>query len=500
MKTLNHNNDILAQRYVSDFSVPLEVAHIVAKRFPDYSAAKEFLFPDVSNLHDPHGIPDIDAATKEIIKTIQRGERVLIYCHDDPDGYTSAVIMCKTLIDLSRRKGDQVYIYPIMREQDGYILNPAVLEEYKKKGCNLVITVDFGISSEENFHNAQQANVKLIVCDHHETNRMNFAVPAVNPKRPDSHYPFRELAGVGVAFKLAQSLYQKAFTLQPNEFFNLKKEFFLYALIGSISDRVPLVGENRVFCSQTLDIINNINEPWMKYWSKDDVLTLKLITKEVIPILASAAYRDPHLGIEMLLGTDEQIVFDIIQQLQIVNDKRRQTIAVLFKETLAAAKTFPDIVVSVIPFSKHNYLGPVASRLRDYFHKTVVVVGLKSERCFGELRSTSIDLYKMLSNFSKLFHDFGGHEKAAGFSMSRDNLDTFIEKAVAYSTQHRMDNISSYLGSSDTPELFLDKSNIGMLARLAPFGEGNPAPLLTDGTSIYTINNAFDVIDVGKEG
>jgi len=500
MKTLNHNNDILAQRYASDFSVPLELAHIVAKRFPDYSVAKEFLFPDVSNLYNPHDIPDIDVATKEIIAAIQRGERVLIYCHDDPDGYTSAVIMYKTLIDLSRRKDDQVYIYPIIREHDGYILNPSVLNDYKKKGCNLVITVDFGISSEENFHNAQQANMKLIVCDHHETNRVNFAVPAVNPKRSDSKYPFRELAGVGVAFKLAQVLYQKAFNLQPSEFFNLKKEFFLFALIGSISDRVPLVSENRIFCSRSLNIIDKMNEPWMRYWSKEDMFTLKLITKEVIPILASAAYLNPNLGIEMLLGTDEHTVFDIIQQLRVVNDERRQTIALLFKEALAAAKTFPDIVVSVIPFSKHHYLGPVASRLRDYFRKTIVVVGLKDEKCFGELRSTCTDLHEMLNSFPKLFHDFGGHKKAAGFSMSRDNLDTFVDRAVAYSKQHRRDTSSNCAGSSDMPELFLNRSNIGVLAQLAPFGEGNPAPLLTDGTSIYTIDNSFDVIELGKEG
>jgi single-stranded-DNA-specific exonuclease len=500
MTTLNHNNDILAQRYASDFSIPLELAHIVAKRYPDYSTAKELLFPDICNLYDPQSIPDIDVAAEDIISSIQSGERVLIYCHDDPDGYTSAVIMYKTLIDLSRRKDDQVYIYPIIREQDGYILNPTVLKNYKKKGFDLVITVDFGISNEDNFHNAQQANMKLIVCDHHETNCVHFAAPAVNPKRSDSQYPFRELAGVGVTFKLAQVLYQKAFNLQPSEFFSLKKDFFLFVLIGSIADRVPLVGENRIFCSYGLSILGEMNEPWMRYWSKEDVFTLKQITKEVIPILSSAAYLDSNLGIEMLLSKDELAAFDIIQQLKVVNDERRQTIAVLFKEALAAAKIFPDIVVSIIPFSKHHYLGPVASRLRDYFHKTVVVVGSKDEKYVGELRSACIDLYTMLNSFSTLFYDFGGHKKAAGFSMSRDNLDIFIENAVAYSTQHRRDITSNCTGSSDTPELFLKKSDIGILRRLAPFGEGNPAPLLTDGTSIYTIDNAFEVVDVGKEG
>lgn len=500
MKTLSHNNDILAQRYSSDFSIPFELAQVVAGRFPEYSSAKRFLFPEFCHLHHPNGIPDIDIATAEIIASINKSEGILIYCHDDPDGYTSAVIMYKALTDLYRQADNQVYIYPIIREQDGYILNPKVLREYKQKGVGLVITVDFGVSSDENFRNAKKENLKLIVCDHHETIRTNFTAPAVNPKRPDSKYPFRELAGVGVAFKLAQSLYETAFHLQPKEFFSLKKEFFTLALIGSISDRVILQGENRIFCLYGLKILNQIDTPWTKYFAKDGVLTLKQISKEVIPILASAAYLDPNLGLEMLLGTDEHTVYDTIDRLKAVNDERRQTIAVLFKEVIAAAKIFPGIVVSVIPFSKHHYLGPVASRLRDYFKRTVVVIGLKQEKCFGELRSTCVDLHKMLNHFHALFLDFGGHKRAAGFSMVQENLDKFVDGAVAYSAQYGEDIMSNCIGHRDTAEIFLNKSDINILARLMPFGEGNPAPLLTDGISMYTIDNGLDIREVGEEG
>jgi len=493
------NNQMLAQKYASDFSIPLELAQIVAQRFPGYDDAKRFLFPDINHLHDSESMPDIKRATTEIIESIKKGEGILIYCHDDVDGYTSAVITYKTLKDLGQ-EDCPLYIYPIIREKDGYVLNPEILREYKQKGVKLILTVDFGISNAENFRIAEEVGLKLIVCDHHETNVTNFPVPAVDPKRIDSKYPFCELAGVGVAFKLAQSLYQKAFNLTAAEFYSLKKGFFPIVLIGTISDRVMLREENRVFCFQGLRVLSKLDEPWIRFFRQEGEINLAKITGEIIPVIASAAYVDPNLGVGIFLSHDEHYVAEAVARLKLVDAERKQAIESLFKEAISAAKIFPKIVISVIPFSKQHHLGSVSSRLKEYLKRTSVVIGLQNGKCFGELRSYGVNLYKMLYHLSDLFLDFGGHQKAAGFSMRQENLDKFIEEAVRYVADHGDEMLSEYSSSSAKPEVFLNKPDINVLSPLMPFGEGNPAPLLTDGFSIYTIDNKFNIIEQGEYG
>ncbi len=487
---------VLAQKYSTDFSIPLEVADVVAKRFPEYQEAKAFLFPDVSSLHAPAAIPDMEAAAANVIKSLNRKEGILIYSHDDVDGYSSAAIMYRTLKDLCSTC-ESIYVYPLIREKDGYILNEEVLREYKRKGVKLLITVDFGISSEQNFRIAKKEGLKLVVCDHHETCSTDFIVPAVDPKRPDSNYPFRELAGVGVTFKFAQFLYQRIFGLTPEEFYKLKREFFPLVMMGTISDRVLLRGENRIFCTHGLRIFNSINKPWIDYFRKDSKLSIAHIVAEIIPTIASAAYCDPNYGVGILVSDDCDYVAKTLAKLKTVTRGRRQNVELLYKNAVAAAKFFPRVIISVIPFSKQHYLGAVAARLKGYYNRTTVVIGIKNDRCFGELRSSDVDLFKMLCHFKQYFLDFGGHRRAAGFTMVRHNLDVLVEKTKEYVSKCNEFSENGDSSSIDQPEAFVNKSDINILTSLAPFGEGNPAPILTDGVSIYTIDNRFVVRNRG---
>jgi len=488
---------ILVQRYSSDFGIPSELAQIVAQRFPEYESAKAFLFPDLKHLHDPSTIPDIEVAVSKIIQSLNRKEKILIYCHDDPDGYTSAVILYKTLKDLSRTRNNTIFVYPIIREKDGYILNPEVLREYKQRGVTFVITVDFGISSEENFRIAKNEGFDLVVCDHHEIHTADFSAPAVNPKRPDSKYPFRELAGCGVTFKLAQLLYQKVFNLTPVEFYNLKKDFFPLVMIGTISDRVLLLGENRVLCFYGLQMFNHLDDPWIKYFRNMPDSYVERVIGDIIQVVGSAAYVDPRLAIEVMLSSDEQYVAEIIEKLKTANNERRQAIILLYREAIAAAKIFPNLVISVISFSRQHHLGSVSARLRDRYKKTSMVIGIKNSRCFGELRSSDINLYKMLYHFRNLFLDFGGHYRAAGFTMLEDNLDRLVDGAVKYISEYIEKSPNEYAKADKIPTTFLNRSRVDILMPLLPFGEGNPAPVLTDGVTTYTINNQFHIIEKG---
>jgi single-stranded-DNA-specific exonuclease len=395
-------------------------------------------------------------------------------------------------MELNRATDDLVDIYPIVREKDGYILNPSVLRDYKKIGVKLVITVDFGISNPLNFRIAKEVGLRLVVCDHHETTIKSFSAPAVDPKRGDSQYPFRQLAGVGVTFKLAQSLYQSSFHLNPDEFYNLKKEFFPLLLIGSIADRVPLLDENRIFCQFGLKFFDELDSPWLNFFSQNHQMKLARITSEVIPILGSAAYADPNLGVGMLVSKSAQEVEEIAEKLKRALDLRKRAADKLFKEALSASKIYPHIVIAVVPFTKQNYLGPVASRLKDYFKKTTIIIAMKNKKCFGELRSLNLDLYKMLYRFRNLFIDFGGHKKAAGFSMPEENLDTLISGLISYTSQFTPEKSSD----NTSPEVFLDRALVSILSPLTPFGEGNPAPVLVDRSNTYTIDNGLNIIEL----
>jgi len=394
-------------------------------------------------------------------------------------------------MDLNRNSANRIYSYPIVREKDGYILNPSVLKDYQKKGVKLIITVDFGISNPLNFSVAQKLGLKLVVCDHHETTFKSFSAPAVDPKRDDSQYPFRELAGVGVTFKLAQSLYQYAFNLTPEEFYSLKREFFSLLLIGTIADRVALIEENRIFCNYGLRIINEISTGWINFFKKNGELKLSHITTEIIPILASAAYTDPNLGINMLTKSEDEVA-EIVENLKGALQIRRSEADKLFQEAVSASKNYDHIVISVIPFTKQHYLGSVAARLKDYFKKTTIVIGCKDGKCYGELRSFNLDLYKMLYEFRPLFIDFGGHKKAAGFSMPEENLDTLIQNLTCYTTKSPIKQECNGIN----PEAFLDRSCVAILSPLAPFGEANPAPILIDNSGCYTIDNSFNIISL----
>ena len=485
---------VLVEKYAVDFSIPRELAEIVVRRFPEYSEAQRYLFPNVDNLHDPVTMPDITTAAQGIMAAVKSGEGILIYTHDDVDGYTSAAVMYKALDDITRGSGT-VHIYPIIREQDGYVLNSQILRSYREKGVTLLLTVDFGISNEENPRIAEQEGMKAIICDHHETQLTKFQVPAVDPKRKDSKYPFRELAGVGVAFKLAQVLYQQFFSMSASEFYNLKKSFFPIVCIGTLSDRVILRDENRVFCTRGMQLMNQIEDPWAAYLQEEGGVDINRLLREVSPTIGSAAYVDPRLGVEFFIERDMGKVKEYYNRLKETDQKRRQETDELFSNVVSSAEVNSRIVLSLIPLSKQHYLGSIAARLRDYFKRNSLIIGVKDEKCIGELRSCDIDLYKLLYRMRRFFMDFGGHQRAAGFSMGKNNLQAFLDEFKQYVREGTPDFINDCGSRVPEPEAFLRRSDVGMLKMLMPFGEGNPAPILTDGISSYTVDNSLNLVE-----
>ncbi len=490
-------DDILPQKYANDFNIPVELACIISKRFPDYDEARRFLFPKIEQLNNPLELPDIEKAIEILIEGIKNNEDILIYAHDDPDGYTSATILYQTLVDIRRKGKPEIFIYPINREKDGYVLNPLVLKEYVGKGVKILVSVDFGISNPQNFEIAREMGLKLIICDHHETEMNEFPVPAVDPKRKDSKYPFRELAGVGVTLKLCQAIYKTAFGINDSNFFKLKKEFIAIAMIGTLADRVLPLDENRILCYEGIKTLREIEKPWARYFLIDNTITIPQIFNTIIPLLQSAALEDSRLGVGFFIAPDFS---KIVEKLKSIENARKENIEYLFQIALNVAKVYPNVVISIIPYeiinetqkTKINNLGAVVSKLRDYFHKTAVAMITKEEKCYAELRSHDINLFEFLNKSKELFIDFGGHKRAAGFSMLEKNLDKFIDYATKILPEPEIEKRKKI-----EPEANIDKSKIKLLEPLLPFGEGNPSPLLTDGIDLYTIDNRMNIIELG---
>ncbi len=490
-------DDILIQRYADEFNIPYELACIISKRFPDFNDARKFLYPEIEQLKNPEALPDIKIATEILINSLKNNENILIYTHDDPDGYTSAIILYQTLLDIRRRGRPEVFIYPINREKDGYILNYEVLKGYMEKGVKVLVTVDFGISNPKNFEIARELGLKLVVCDHHETELNEFPVPAVDPKRRDSKYPFRELAGVGVTLKLCQVIYKTAFGINTRDFFRLKKDFVVITMIGTLADRVMPLDENRVLCYEGIKGFKEIESPWARYFLNGNTISIPCIFSEIVPLLQCAALEDSQLGIAFFIDQEFNKVAD---RLKSIENERKENIEYLFQVALDVAKVYPNVVISVIPYEainktqkiKFNNLGAVVSKLRDHFHKTAVAIITKGKKCYAELRSHDINLFEFLNKAKGLFIDFGGHKRAAGFSMSEQNLDNFIDYAINILPEPEPKDKNEI-----KPEAIIDKSKIKLLEPLLPFGEGNPSPLLTDGIDLYTIDNRLNIIEIG---
>jgi single-stranded-DNA-specific exonuclease len=265
-------------------------------------------------------------------------------------------------------------------------------------------------------------------------------------------------------------------------------------MIGTIADRVMLLGENRIFCAQGLKLFSHVDEPWVRYFCpvKEGGMDIPRITGEVIPTIASASYRDPAMGIGLLTSQSVMYINETIAQLKGVTAERRMGIDALFSEARSAVKVLPSIVVSIVPATNQLYLGSVAARLRDSYGRTALLIGMKNGKGHGELRSHDVNLYDMLYRFKDFFIDFGGHHRAAGFTMVQDKLDSVVDGIIAYCEETTAPRKKEK--SDEMPDVLLKREDIRILMPLAPFGEGNPAPLLTDGSMVYTVNNKFEIM------
>lgn len=439
--------------------------------------ALDFLFPDRSQLHPWQELPDIEKAVARLCLARQRQEKVLIHGDYDADGVTATTLLTRAL----NHFGLESYYYLPHRQEDGYGLSEAGIVEGAAKGCSLLLTVDCGIGDLVAVEKAKAMGLDVIITDHHlPPPELPKALAVVNPKRPDSAYPFSELAGAGVAFKLAQAL------LPDSEQISV---WLQLAAMGTVADMVPLVGENRAIVALGLAEMNDSPLPGIAALAavagyRAGNLSAEDIAYGLAPRLNAAGRMDSAgPGVELLLTEDESFARDKAVLLDEENKLRRRVEEEIFAEAIlqgteqvAAGRR---LLVVYGPDWHSGVIGIVAAKLlQRYFRPTVVLCG-KGELT-GSARSVpGFDIHGALKAAAVHLESFGGHPGAAGLTLAAENLAPLANALEEYAIA--MD-IDSLLAPAIALEARLTPADMRLelaetIKLLAPFGIGNPEPI-----------------------
>jgi single-stranded-DNA-specific exonuclease len=478
----NHSPEAAAA-LAGALGAPLAMAHaLVNRRVGREDSARRFLDPVLEDLHDPAEMRDLERAAERILLAIERGERILVQGDYDVDGITSTFLLYSALEEL----GSRVEYRIPHRIKDGYGLTVEAIDEAKRRGCSLVVTVDCGITASEAIEHARSLGIDTVVTDHHEPPAvLPDAVAIVNPLRPGCPYPFKSLAGVGVTFKLVERL------LRGRGGLDRARRYLDVVALGTIADVVPLVGENRVLARLGLDRLNQ--EPRLGLRALVAVCALRgkrITSGHVAFVLApriNAAGRmgNAEQGLRLLLARDQEEADTIARSLEEDNLQRRKHDERVLEEAVRKVQdevSYPDCS-SILLWSDSwhpGVIGIVASRLVERFQRPTVLVAIDGERGRGSGRSLpGLDLTRLLDGCSDLLLAHGGHAFAAGLSVRRERLPELRERLEQLvREQYRPDQFVQKVElDADLRVSDCDMELVEWLERMAPHGLDNPEPL-----------------------
>ena len=451
-----------------------EAARLLFSRgIKDEDSLSRFLAPSLDDLHDPYLLHDMDKAVNRIRRAIEQGEFILVYGDYDADGMTSASILKETFEQL----GAECLVYLPNRFTDGYGPNASVYKYFiEQQGISLIVTVDNGVAGHEAIDLAQSMGVDVIVTDHHSMPEvLPDAYAIVHPEHPEADYPFKHLAGCGVAFKLACALLEE-----------VQVELLDLVAIGTIADMVSLTDENRIMVQYGLEVLRNTQRIGLQELFEIAGISSGDITEETVgfqlaPRLnALGRLDDPNPAIDLLTGFDDEEVHEIALMIQDKNEERKEIVQAIYEE----AKSLVDPNKSVQILAKEGWnpgvLGIVAGRLLEELGQTVIVLNIEDGRAKGSARSIeAVDIFEALDPHRELFIAFGGHAGAAGMTLEVDKLEALSELLEAYITEKGLD-VATKNNLRLDEDLDLDALTIETVKnfeRLAPFGMDHQKPV-----------------------
>ena len=455
------------------------LAKILANRgISDDREMELFLKPTRGDFHDPFLMPDMEIAVNRILKAIHQDEKIIIYGDYDADGITSVTVLKKFL----EERGIVVGTYIPNRISEGYGLNIGAVKNIYEQGYNLIITVDCGITGTEEIDYANSLGMEVIVTDHHEpADKLPKALAIVDTKRKDNKYPFTQLAGVGVVFKLIQAFSIKVGIEQ--------KEYLKYldiVCIGTISDIVPLVDENRVIAKLGLLLVAQTRNPGLKALLKItgfNNINSTTISFGIAPrINACGRMGNEKLALELFLSNNYEAAEKLAIKLNEYNKKRQAIEKQIYDEAVEIIEQENQdnscIVLGNDDWS-HGIIGIVASKITEKYYKPSILVCYEGNMGKGSGRSIQgFDLHEALMECGDSLEKFGGHEMAVGITIKRENFSKFRDSLERYAKKKQIDKLVPVIKIDC--ELMLKEINIDSiksLQLLEPFGEANQEPL-----------------------
>ena len=472
---------------------------LVQRGITNYEEAKTFFRPSLSQLHDPFLMTDMDKAVDRVLQAINNGEKLLVYGDYDVDGTTAVAVVYTYLKPFFKKKKIEFYIPD--RYEEGYGISFKGIDYAADNGFKLVIALDCGIKANERIDYANERGVDFIICDHHRPGDViPNAVAVLDAKRPDCHYPYDELSGCGVGFKLVTALSMRGLG-------TIEQVYDLIDLlaVSIAADIVPITGENRVLAHFGLKQLNKKPRPGIEailqhaniyrrdedqVEDEENVLTRELTISDLVFLIGPRIHAAGRIAkasdsVRLLIADKKDHAEKLAASINDLNDERREFDNRITDEARGMIEDDQELrdAKSTVVFNERwhrGVIGIVASRLTDYYYRPTIVLTRANGLITGSARSIkNFDIYDAIDNCSDLLEHFGGHKYAAGLSMKPENLPEFRRRFEAYVAEH-------LVAEDFVPELEVDLKidfhNITakfmrILNQFAPFGPGNMAPV-----------------------
>lgn len=461
---------------------------LVQRGITTYDEAKNFFRPSLEHLHDPFLMKDMDKAVDRLQKAMNDGEKILIYGDYDVDGTTAVALIYTYLKNFINKKKIEFYIPD--RYDEGYGISYKGIDYAAENGFGLVIVLDCGIKAVEKIEYANQRGVDFIICDHHRPDDLiPNAVAVLDSKRPDCEYPYKELSGCGVGFKLITAL-----SMRLGRPIEEVYELLDYVAVSIAADIVPITGENRVLAYFGLIQLNKNPRPGiaavLRQTEQKNALERELTISDLVFLIgprinAAGRLEKASDSVRLLLATNKDHAEKLAASINSLNEKRREFDNAITEEALQMIDADEKMrnAKSTVIFNENwhkGVIGIVASRLTDSYYRPTIVLTRSGNLITGSARSIkNFDIYDAIDDCSDLLEHFGGHKYAAGLSLKPENLKEFSERFEKY--------VSEHLEEDDlTPELNVDiemdftnitPKFVRILKQFAPFGPGNLSPV-----------------------
>lgn len=497
----------LVWKLASELGIDAKLSRLLVQRgITNYQEAEMFFRPSLSDLHDPFLMHDMQNAVDRILAAIEEGQTIMIYGDYDVDGTTAVALMYSYLHPFFN---ERAHYYIPDRQVEGYGISTIGIDRAHELGCDLIIALDCGIRSVDKVEYASRLGIDFIICDHHlPGDQLPDAIAVLDPKKKNCSYPFKELSGAGVGFKLIQALETVQNTGVPIE------NWLDLVTLSIAADIVPIVGENRILAFHGLKLINNSPRSGIKalltnpanggkHLENKEISITDLVFSVAPKINAAGRIDHGKKAVELLISNVPVDIVSVLDHINKNNENRKGLDEAMTKEALSMidASAILKSTKSTVLYRSHwhkGVVGIVASRVMEKYYRPTIILTESNGKATGSARSVKgFDVHEAIASCADLLDQFGGHMYAAGMTMPIENVDAFRDRFEQYVSMHITEE---QLQQEVEIDLEIDPSEITpkfhrILKQFAPFGPGNMAPvflsktLLDDGNARLVKDN-----------